>query len=267
MYLIGDILLNGTPVGTAPDSPTNTNRYDIVGLVSEGSILIKYGYVNPEDSVRVHPNCGGTGVTGLNAGINIYAALCALKKGDITQSDGVFSFEYQRPHPSVPTVFAAGQFWTKIDLHRRRWPQNGANPWPGNIDFPWYNPLWPERQPYLERGDINLWGSVAQRRRGFVHRSPYDNEYPSNGVWNVPIDFTGATAIQNYPDPVLGITMQTINYPGATGSGVGYAKNYHYDTRFYTTAPLNFPEVNLQGGDAPMLAESWLIKKPPRDLR
>lgn len=264
MYLIGDILLNNTPVGTAPDSPTNTNRYDIVGLVSEGSILIKYGYVNPEDSVRIHPNCGATGTSG---GINIYAALCALKKGDITQSDGVFSFEYQRPHPSVPTVFAAGKYWTKIDLHRRRWPQNGANPWPGNIDFPWYNPLWPERQPYLERGDINLWGSVAQRRRGFVHRSPYDNEYPSNGVWNVPIDFTGATAIQNYQDPVLGITMQTINYPGATGSGVGYAKNYHYDTRFYTTAPLNFPEVNLQGGDAPMLAESWLIKKPPRDLR
>lgn len=267
IYLVGDILLAGTPVNTAPDvSPVN--RTDIVGLVAEKSIVIKYGYINPADSLsgRQHTNCGSTSGIGEDAGINIYAALCALGKGETTQSDGVFTFEYQRPHPSVPDLYAGGQFWTRIDLHRRRWPQNTSNPWPGNIDFPWYNPLWPERTPYMERGTINLWGSVAQRRRGFVHRSPYDTEWPSGGVWNIPIDFTGATASQNYADPVLGIQMVSINYPGATGSGVGYAKNYHYDTRFYSTAPLNFPEVNLQGGDAPMLSESWLIKKPPRDL-
>lgn len=266
MYLVGDILLKDTVVGYLPDG-NPPNRTDIVGLVSEKSILIKYGYVDPADStLRIHPNCGESDSDTLEGGISIYAALCALGKGDIPQKDGVFTFEYQRPHPSVPTVFAAGQLWTNIDLHRRRWPQNASNPWPGNVDFPWYNPLWPERTPYMERGDINLYGSVAQRRRGFVHRSPYDTEYPSGGVWNIPIDFTGATAVQNYADPVLGIPMFTMNYPGATGSGVGYAKNYHYDTRFYTTAPLNFPEVNLQGGDAPMLSESWLIKKPPRDL-
>lgn len=266
MYLIGDILLTGTDVGTPPDgTPMNTN--DIVGLVSEKSILIKYGYRDPADSTRKWPNCGQTDGLGDDAGINIYAALCALGDGNGNPHyDGVFSFEYQHPHPAVPDFRIGTEIFTKIDLHRRRFPQTTSNPWPPNVDFPWYNPLWPERQPYMERGDINLWGSVAQRRRGFVHRSPLDTEYQTNGVWNIPIDACGGSSNVNYVDPVLNITMNTRHYTGATGTGTGYAKNYHYDTRFYFTAPRDFPEVNLQGGFAPMEPESWVIKRPPRTL-
>ena len=267
LSLIGDIALAGTPLGQAPDAPNGMNQNDIVGLVSEQSIHIKYGFRDPIDSLRYHPNCGPNGVTGEQAGINIYAALCALANGNgDPHKDGVFTFEYQHPHPSVPAVRIGTTLWDMIDLHRRKFPQTTSAPWPANNDYPWYNPLWPERLPYDERGDINLWGSVAQRRRGFVHRSPYDTEYPSNGVWNIPIDFCGGTTQVNMADPVLGIQLATIHYPGATGTGVGYAKNYHYDTRFYYRAPRDFPEVNLQGGDAPMKTESWVLRRPPRTL-
>ena len=269
MMLVNDIKLFSTDLGDAPDDPTSLNHSDIVGLVSEKSILIQYGYRDPIDSLRYQPNCGPDGTSGTpeNTGINIYAALCALGDGGgNAHRDGVFSFEYQHPHPSVPAVLVGTTIWNYIDLHRRRFPQTSSAPWPPNIDYPWYNPLWPERRPYLERGHINLWGSVAQRRRGFVHRNLLDSEYQTGGIWNVPIDACGGTSNVNYQDPVLGITMQTRNYPGATGGGTGYKKNYHYDTRFYTMAPIDFPEVNLQGGDAPMRSDTWLLKRPPRTL-
>ena len=267
LMLVDDITLSGTNPGSAPDNPSTMNFQDIVGLVSEKSILIQYGHRDPVDSVRHHYNCGPDGTSGVNTGINIYAAMCALGDGGGNpHADGVFSFEYQHPHPSVPTVLIGTDLWTMIDLHRRKFPQTSANPWPPNIDYPWYNPLWPERQPYLERGHINLWGSVAQRRRGFVHRNTLDSDYPTNGVWNPPIDACGGTSSVNFNDPILGFQMNTRNFPGASGGGTGYKKNYHYDTRFYTMAPIDFPEVNLQGGDAPMKNETWLLKRPPRNL-
>jgi len=266
LFLIDDITYMGTQVGLAPDTMP-MNRTDILGLVSEKSILIKYGHRDPLDSLRYYPNCGPDGTSGTNTGINIYAALCALGDGaGDPHKDGVFSFEYQHPHPSTPAVNAGGTLWTLIDIHRRKFPQNTTNPWPPQLDYPWYNPLWPERLPYLERGHINLWGSVAQRRRGFVHRNVLDTEYQTNGVWNIPIDACGGSSAVNTTDPVFGFQMATRNFPGATGGGTGYKKNYHYDTRFYYRAPRDFPEVNLQGGDAPMRTEAWILKRPPRTL-
>jgi len=258
IWLIGDITLQNTVPGQDPDG-VPLNQQDIVGIVSEKSILIKYGHRQIEDSLRVHPNCGPT-----SDGIFIYAALCALGDGTSSYNDGVFSFEYQRPHGSTPSYRIGNTVYKRIDLHRRRYPQTPSAPWPGVLDFPWYNPLWPEQHPYLERGSIHLWGSVAQRRRGFVHRSPYDTEHPSNGTWNIPIDYTGASAMSVVVDNVLGIELAAQDYPGASGSGVGYAKNYHFDTRFLTRPPKDFPDVNLRGGSTPLQAENWLLKRPPR---
>ena len=217
IMIIGGITLSCTPEGDDP----YLNTFDHVSLISEKSVVIKYGYVNPVDSLRYHPFCGATGAPGNY----IYADIYAL--GDNNPRSGVFTFEYQHPHPSVPSQFWQGQLWTKIDLHRRRWPQTATQPWPANIDFPWYNPLWPERQPYMERGDINLYGSVIQRKRGYLHRSAYDTEHPSGGIWDIPNDMCGGTSVVNYQDPILDIQMNTRNYPGATGSGVGYKKNFH----------------------------------------
>ncbi|MDD2331154.1 MAG: T9SS type A sorting domain-containing protein [Candidatus Cloacimonetes bacterium] len=225
IYLIGDILLENTALGSAPDQdPVNT--LDKVSLVSEKRIIIKYGYRDPVTGLRVHPNCDT-----YPGGVYIYADLITPVPGENNFSDGVFTFEYQRPHGSTPSFCIGDTVYHNIDLHRNRYPQTAAQPWPPELDYPWYNPLWPERAPYKERGVVHLWGSVLQRRRGYLHRSVYDTEYPSNGVWNIDIDYTGASANSIINDPVTGLTLAAVNYPGAAGSGVGYQKNYNYDSR------------------------------------
>lgn len=269
LFLCGDITLSNTPLGTDPIS----NRSDVVGLVSEKSIIIKYGYRDPVDSLRYHNTIGPAGTAPLYGGIWIYAAMAALGHGHgNNHKDGVFSFEYMHPHPSVPDVMVllngVPTLFTKIDLHRRHFPQSAAYPWPPLIDYPWYNPLWPERIPYLERGFISVYGSISQRRRGWVHRSYYDSEWPSGGVWNQPIDFCGGSsspAVVAHQDPVLGFTLTNQDYPGASGTGTGYQKNYHYDNRFYKTSPIDFPEVNRLD-ETPFSAVNWVIKKPPENL-
>ncbi len=278
LYLVGDITYFGTTPGSPPDTPGNWNRSDITGLVSEKSIIIKYGYRDPEDSTRYHPNCGADGM-----GIYIYGALCALGQGDTSFQDGVFSYEYQHPHPSTPSYNVNGQIYSRIDLHRYRYPAvHGITTWPtlppGSqvvrrqaLDLPYYNPLWPERQPFTERGTINLWGSVAQRRRGFVHRSGNDGDYPSNsGVWNVPLDMCGYPVNSNWTEAVVQggqqLVFQPINYPGASGTGTGYKKNYNFDDRFKYTSPIHFPDVNLQGGQRELEGQNWVRRHVPKSL-
>ncbi len=266
LYLNDHCYLAGTQRGQCPDGTvqgSSLNRSDYLGIVSEKSILVQYGYRDPQDSTRYHPNCDGDA-----DGIWIYAAMCALGDGGGNpHRDGVFTFEYQHPHPSVPDWRLPNNpsyVWDKIDLHRRKYPPTAAAPWPGNIDLPWYNPLWPERYPYMERGTIHLWGSVAQRRRGFVHRNTYDSEYPNpNSLWIVPLDLCGATSGATVVDPILGITMQGVNGPNSTGSGVGYDKDYNFDNRFSFVTPPDFPEVHVRGGLTPFESEAWSLRKPP----
>jgi hypothetical protein len=259
MYINNDLLYSGTPRGSAPDAEGNLNRQDFAGYVSEKSIIIQYGYRDPEDSLRYRPNCDGQA-----EGVWIYGALCALGDGmGNSHQDGVFSFEYQHPHPSTPAVRLNNNdyVWDRIDLHRYRYPNST---WPAQIDYPWYNPLWPERFPYMERGNIHLYGSVAQRRRGFVHRSTNDLEYPNpNGIWNIPIDMCGGPSGMAVTDPVLGFVGSGVNAPNTVGSGVGYNKDYHFDNRFSFTQPPHFPEVHIQGGLTPFESESWALLKPP----
>jgi hypothetical protein len=265
LYLNDNIKLYDTQLGACPDGSVSgsvVNTRDYVGIVSEKSILVQYGYRDPVDSTRNHPNCDGDA-----QGIWIYAALCALGSGGgNSHQDGVFTFEYQHPHPAVPAVMFGNppHLWENIDLHRRHYPPSTAYPWPGNIDLPWYNPLWPERFPYMERGTIHLWGSVAQRRRGFVHRNTYDSEYPNpNSLWNVPMDLCGATSGVAVTDPILGIGMSGVNADNTSGSGVGYDKDYHFDNRFSFVTPPDFPEVHVRGGLTPFESEAWSLKKPP----
>jgi len=268
LYLNNDCYLNDTVLGQCPDGSvagSTINRNDFLGIVSEKSILVQYGFKDPADSVRYRPNCEGDA-----QGIWIYAAMCALGNGlGNSHKDGVFSFEYQHPHPSVPDsrLGTNPYVWDKIDLHRRKFPPTTTAPWPGNIDYPWYNPLWPEGFPYMERGSIHLWGSVAQRRRGFVHRNTSDSEYPNpNSLWDIPMDLCGATSGLPYQDPVLGITFAGVNAPNATGAGVGYKKDYHFDNRFSFVTPPDFPEVHVKGGLTPFESEAWVFKRPPLTL-
>ncbi len=251
LFLVGNIELSGTPLGTSPDGNGNAsfgNPYDFVGLISEQRIYLKYGLNDPLYDGRRHPTSGPD-----TGGVWIYAALCALGDGNgDPHKDGIFSFEYQAPHYSTPDIRLNDINYTKIDLHKRRFPPTNAYPWPGTIDFPWYNPLWPEADPYLERGSIHLYGSIAQRRRGVVHRPLYDYGH-HDGTWNLDQHKWGSTS-------------DGMNYPGASGTGVGYKKDYHFDNRFSFTQPPNFPEIHVRAGLTPFESESWRFKKPPANF-
>lgn len=223
--IIGDITLYNTPAG----DDINTNDEDSVNLISEKNVVIAYGYKHPTTNQRIHPFCRADSDPGY-----IYANIYALGN---QQRTGLFTFEYQHPHPSTPATFMEEDgvvtLYENIDIHRRRYPPTDSDPWPENLDLPYYNPLWPEANPYKERGKIIVMGNVYQNRKGYKHRSGNDSEYPSNtGTWDVENDRCGgpihAPAID---DPILGITMQAQNYTGASGAGAGYKYQMYSDLR------------------------------------
>ncbi|MDZ4120782.1 MAG: hypothetical protein U1C33_00055, partial [Candidatus Cloacimonadaceae bacterium] len=243
IYILDDILLSGTPAGENPAQ----NTTDRVSLITEKQIIIKYGFRDPNDGLRYHPTCRSDA-----QGLYIYADLFAPNAGNGNpRTDGVFTYEYQHPHPSTPDYTHDGVLYTKIDLHRRAFPPNQNTSWPqlpagsthlnrAGLDYPWYNPLWPEREPYKERGTINLWGSVFQKRQGFLHRSSNDSEYPSHiGIWNIENDYCGTPTNVLWTEPIVdggpSLSFGGINYPGASGAGTGYKKNFRFDGR--TTPP------------------------------
>ena len=226
--IIGDILLAGTDAPQAP--PLDST--DMVNLVSEKKISLAYGYVDPVDSTRIHPFLSTPGNPRC-----VYANLYALGYGE---REGVVEFEYQHPHPSTPAVYYdngidSEQLYENIDLHRHRYPPTAAEPWPPHLDLPYYNPLWPEANPYLERGEVMFFGNIFQRQIGYMHRSGNDAEYPSNsGVWDIENDFCGGPVTRYaYPDPVLGddLILQAQNFANNPGSGVGYVPSYMNDSR------------------------------------
>ena len=94
---------------------------------------------------------------------------------------------------------------------------------PYGTDYPWYNPVWPEASDDIvyERGTISLFGSITQRRRGFIHRSGSDPYNHALNVWD----------IDNH------------QYDGHHPS-TGYDKNYHYDSRLLETELIDFPYID-----------------------
>jgi hypothetical protein len=274
MYLIGDITYQHTEPGDDPDEG-NVNAADYLGLVSEQSIIIKYAMVDPDDPLhpRRHLNNCDLAHPGPaeDVGIYIYAALCALGNDDDSHLDGVFTFEYQHPHRSTPNVNYQSEWFNNVDLHLGVYPPVAGHYWPwpagtatgfnypatyGNPawpDYPYYNPIWPEYNPMLKRGCIYLFGSVAQQRRGFINRSFMDAA--DQGWWDMNV--------WRYGQSCAGLGYSATN---AQGSGVGYNKAYHYDSRFMLNAPPDFPEVQLRGGETPFQGIALRMKRPPRNF-
>jgi len=271
MKLVDDITYHYTDRGEAPDGADGgaINRMDYLGLVSEQKIDVQYGLFDPRDSTRHRYNCDGDA-----EGIWIYGAMAAIADGEgNTHEDGVFQFEYQHPHYSTVNTWYQGEYFDYIDLHLCKWEpletsQATCWPWPakgyggysyaaappGSPDYPWYNPLWPEAVPYKERGKIHIYGSVAQVRRGFVHRSGSD--HMDQGYWSMDDYMYG---------PEGGV--YGVDAPGATGTrGIGYIKDYHYDNRFRTHPPVDFPEVNIVGQEGKFDEVSLRFMRPPRNF-
>lgn len=131
------------------------------------------------------------------------------------------------------------------------YPNNGPNYYyPYGTDYPHYNPVWPESEDDIvyERGDLYIFGAIAQRRRGFIHRSgtdpynhPQGNSSPS--PWN----------------------MSHYHYDGNHPS-TGYNKNYHYDERFLVVQPPDYPEIYRNFGTNTLSSfdeTNWFFKVPP----
>ena len=253
-YCRGDIKLVGeiTLTNTTPGQYPAASPLDMVNLISEGDVIVGYGYKSPTDSLRYHCFAGEDAEP-----MYIYANIYALGKENPQNllSNGVFTFEYQHPHPSTPAILANMQtpdghvelvLFDNIDIHRRHYPPTAANPWPSpalgqeRLDLPYYNPIWPEARPYLERGTLHVYGNVYQKKRGFMHRSHNDGDYPSNsGVWDIEMDQCGhPTDSVQIPDPVFGnqLSLYAQNYIGAYGQGVGYKVKYFADKRYQEAA-------------------------------
>jgi hypothetical protein len=130
-------------------------------------------------------------------------------------------------------------------------------------DHPLNNPVWPEwdRGPgntipenaaaaiqnslVYQRGTLSVYGSIAQRRRGFMNRS--------------------GTGGEGNPDvrPFWDINNFVFGGPHAS---TGYTKDYHFDRRFLHIQPPDYPEV-YHGSAAGRLSAyeetSWNFKVPP----
>ena len=131
------------------------------------------------------------------------------------------------------------------------YPNNNSGSYtvPYGTDYPWYNPVWPESSDdiVMERGTLTIYGAIAQRRRGFIHRSggdPYN--HPGNNLWE----------------------MDQYHYDGVHPQ-TGYDKDYHYDKRLLYVQPPDFPQVYEGWGETTLTAfekKSWFYKAPPADF-
>jgi hypothetical protein len=133
--------------------------------------------------------------------------------------------------------------------------------YPYGTDWPWENPVWPESESDIvyERGVITMFGAIAQRRRGFVHRSGTDPyEHPGDA---------GAGGIGLAYELVGSDDEDKYNYGGTHGS-TGYDKDYHYDKRFLSMRPADYPRVyrGWEGSEEESFDETtWYFRIPPKN--
>ncbi|MFC1898583.1 T9SS type A sorting domain-containing protein, partial [Candidatus Cloacimonadota bacterium] len=130
-------------------------------------------------------------------------------------------------HGNDPVVYGTCGYPYEHAPYYLSYPNNNAHfyAYPYGTDYPWYNPVWPESAVDLimERGVVNIFGSLVQRRRGYVHRSGYD-------YYNHP-SFNHEWEMENYH-------FGSLHYP------TGYGKEYNNDSRFKLNPPLDFPNFD-----------------------
>lgn len=242
VYMTDDLYYTNTPIYESPSSLVYFNSTDLLGLYSAKKILIKYKHFDSFAGHRVAPNCDG---------LYVFGYLMAYNPD--VEARGHISFEYQHPHGSTPNFWWTNpetneeQYLTYIDLHKYIFPENlfvpdqylgfvmhsNSLPYgyptsgfpyedpdyassdvpPYGIDYPWYNPVWPESSDDIifDRGVFQHRGGTIQEERGFMWRSgtdPYN--HIDNSEWNI----------------------DEFHY-GGTHNPLGYTKDYSYDYRIF----------------------------------
>jgi len=102
-------------------------------------------------------------------------------------------------------------------------PNLGPNyVYPHGTDYPWYNPVWPEaaQDIVMERGTLHVFGSIAQTRKGFTHRSGSDPANHPGENWDLDA-----------------------HQFGGSHASTGYDRDYFNDRRLETVNPNNFPYI------------------------
>ena len=162
-------------------------------------------------------------------------------------------------HGGAPVVNTTCGFPYEWDAYINSYPNNiaGSYAYPYGTDYPWYNPVWPESSDDIvfERGELTIYGAIAQTRRGFIHRSGTDPYNHPDGNGNPPPS----------PSPW---EMDEYHYDGFHGS-TGYGKDYHYDRRLMYVQPPDFPQIYEGWGETTLTAfekKSWFYKAPPADF-
>ena len=129
VIITGDLTYAGTAVGQAPDGD-NFNAADMLGIISEKSIIVGYKNYNPWTGIINDANCDG---------VYLYGAFAATGLGDTlvygnmaSHYDGVFTFEYQHPHGSTPDFIGLSPYtlqdtlYTLVDFYRNIFPVSNA---------------------------------------------------------------------------------------------------------------------------------------------
>jgi len=122
---------------------------------------------------------------------------------------------------------------------------------PYGTDWPWYNPVWPESQTDItwyqpDHPILQIFGAIAQVRRGFIHRSGTDpfNHVPDNS-WD----------------------LDDYHY-GGKHAETGYDKDYNYDQRFLYVQPPDYPQIYRGWAgtvETSFEDQSMFFKSPPRN--
>jgi hypothetical protein len=196
IYLTNDILLSNTDKGESPNKIElgNGNFNDNVIIETMGSTIIKYkNYDYYELNEHGKPTINDSNTDN----IHIYATLINMSE------NGCLTYEYKHRHPSTPSVIIDGKTHYP-DLHLNQFPPINNN-WPSagnyidslyngvNLDYPYYNPVWPELYPSFENGKVYLWGSIFSDKLSIIHDSG-SSPFSHNGdTWNFDEHLFGST--------------------------------------------------------------------------
>ncbi len=142
MWLLDNVrYVNSSPVNGEIYDQTRENP-NMVGLLSEGNVLIKNSWANGKCNGRYRTNSRPD-----SSSIIINAGIVAL--GDC------FSFEDQNDDPNNP-----GAYPPNLPEWYLSAPPTGGT--------------YPYNQTRDERGTIYMWGQISQNKRGYVHRSNFN---------------------------------------------------------------------------------------------
>ena len=201
IWLIDDVVYADSYSNAATIHPDDGGTENVLGLLAGGSVII----------ANTRPN----GARGQQYGsdIKINAAIMAMY-------GGFLSHYWQNSLAAFHNWNSGVQYGVIADGrggHRNFYRAQSGN-------APNYNGVYTGTDDF--RGDVNLWGSIVQYKRGYM--------------------------LRNYPGPYN------------TSPGVGYDKNYHYDWNLRLKRPPYWPNRENEDGSVVLNMSSYGQRKPKK---